>query len=241
MTQVEGRNPVYETLKRGGVKKLLVATGSEKGKRIQEILELARKKKVEVEFVRRPHLNSISKTRRHQGVIAISETPGYASLKAILEKTKGEVCIVILDGVQDPQNLGSILRTSDAAGVDAVVIPRKESVGLTPTVIRVSMGGGVSVPVARENLYPSVKLLRDEGVRLVCVDPLGTVNYWDMDLTGSVAFVFGGEDRGISPTLLGKCNSIMRIPMTGSIKNLNVGVSAALVLYERLRQKNKKI
>jgi 23S rRNA (guanosine2251-2'-O)-methyltransferase len=241
MTQVEGRNPVYETLKRGGVMRLLVAAGSEKGKRVQEILELAIKKEVEVEFVGRAHLNSISQTRRHQGVIAISETPGYASLEAILERAKGEVCVVILDGVQDPQNLGSILRTSDAAGVEAVVVPRKESVGLTPTVLRVSMGGGVSVPVVRENLYPSVKLLRDEGVRLVGVDPLGIVNYWDADLTGSVAFILGGEERGISPTLLGKCNSMIRIPMTGSIKSLNVGVSAALVLYERLRQMNKKI
>ena len=241
MIQVEGRNPVYETLKSGGVRRLLVATGSEKEKRIQEILELAIKKEVEVEFVGSAHLNSISQTRRHQGVIAISETPGYASLKAILERTKGEVCVVILDRVQDPQNLGSILRTSDAAGVDAVVVPRKESVGLTPTVLRVSMGGGVSVPVVRENLYPSVKLLKDEGVRLVGVDPLGTMNYWDADLTGAIAFVLGGEERGISPTLLRKCNFMIRIPMTGSIKSLNVGVSAALVLYERLRQMNKKI
>jgi len=173
-------------------------------------------------------------------MLDISETPGYASLEAILERTKGEVCVVILDGVQDPQNLGSILRTSDAAGVDAVVVPRKESVGLTATVLRVSMGGGASVPVVRENLYPSVKLLRDEGVRLVGVDPSGIENYWDKDLTGSVAFILGGEERGISPTLLGKCNSSIRIPMTGSIKSLNVGVSAALVLYERLRQMNKR-
>ena len=103
MIQVEGRNPVYETLKRGGVIRLLVATGSERENRVQEILELAIKKEVEVEFVGSTHLNSISQTRRHQGVIAISETPRYASLKAILEKTKEEVCIVILDGVQDPQ------------------------------------------------------------------------------------------------------------------------------------------
>jgi tRNA G18 (ribose-2'-O)-methylase SpoU len=103
------------------------------------------------------------------------------------------------------------------------------------------MGGGVSVPVVRENLYPAVKLLRDEGVRLVGVDPSGIVSYWEADLTGSVAFVLGGEERGISPTLLGKCSSKIQIPMTGSIKSLNVGVSAALVLYERLRQINKKI
>lgn len=241
MAQVEGRNPVYETLKRGGVMRLLVAAGSEKQRRVQEIVELAHNKGVEVEFVERAWLDGISRTRRHQGVIAISEVPGYASLEAVLERTQGDVCVVILDGVQDPQNLGSILRTADAAGVDAVTIPRKESVGLTPTVLRVSMGGGASVPVVRENLYPAVKLLREEGVRLVGVDPSGAVDYWDEDLTGSVAFVLGGEGKGISPTLLGKCNSVVRIPMTGSIKSLNVGVSAALVLYERLRQMNKKV
>jgi 23S rRNA (guanosine2251-2'-O)-methyltransferase len=141
-----------------------------------------------------------------------------------------------LDGVQDPQNLGSLLRTGDAAGVDAVVVPRKESVGLTPTVLRVSMGGGASVPVARENLYPAVKLLQEEGVRIVGVDAKGTEDYWKADLKGSVAFVLGGEGSGVSPTLLAKCDKVIRIPMLGQVESLNVGVSGALVLYERIRQ-----
>ncbi|HIH89499.1 TPA: RNA methyltransferase, partial [Candidatus Bathyarchaeota archaeon] len=149
-------------------------------------------------------------------------------------------CIIILDGVEDPQNLGSVLRTADAAGVDAVLIPKKESVGLTPTVLRVSMGGGAYVPVARENIYPAVKLLKDEDIKLVAVDPSGDHGLWSEDLSGAVAFVLGGEGEGISPTLLEKCDSRIKIPMIGHVSNLNVGVSAAIVLYERLRQMEAK-
>jgi len=236
LSQVEGRNPVYETLRRGGVRRLLVASGCEGERRVREIIDLARRKSVGVEIVDRSRLDSMSETRRHQGVIALAEAPGYASLRGILDKADGEVCVVILDGVQDPQNLGSILRTADAAGVDAIVVPKRESVGLTATVLRVSMGGAVGVPVARESLYAAVKMLRDEGVRIVGVDASGSVDYWEEDLTGSVALVLGGEGQGISPTLLGKCDSVVRIPMHGSVPSLNVGVAAALVLYERLRQ-----
>jgi 23S rRNA (guanosine2251-2'-O)-methyltransferase len=124
--------------------------------------------------------------------------------------------------------------------VDAVLIPKKESVGLTPTVLRVSMGGGAHVPVARENIYPAVKLLKDEDIKLVGVDPSGSHDFWEEDLSGAVAFVLGGEGSGISPTLLEKCDSVIKIPMHGLVSNLNVGVSAAIVLYERLRQQNVK-
>lgn len=236
MSQVEGRNPVYETLRRGGVRRLLVASGSEGERRVKEIVDLARRRGVGVEFVDRRRLDSMSETGRHQGVIALAEAPGYASLRSILDGVKGDVCVVVLDGVQDPQNLGSILRTADAAGVDAVVVPKRESVGLTPTVLRVSMGGAASVPVARESLYPTVKMLKEEGTKIIGVDAAGSVDYWEEDLTGSVALVLGGEGQGISPTLLGKCDSVVRIPMFGSVPSLNVGVAAALVLYERLRQ-----
>jgi 23S rRNA (guanosine2251-2'-O)-methyltransferase len=205
-------------------------------KRIDDILAQAKRLKVPVEIVTRERLDKMSKTKRHQGVIALVDMPGYVSLKAVFEKTKRDVCIVILDGVQDPQNLGSILRTSDATNVDLVLIPRKDSAGLTPTVIRVSMGGAASVPVSKESIYPALKLLKEEGVRIVAIDTSGTLDYWDVDLTGAIALVLGGEGEGISPTLLDKCDIILKIPMKGQVPNLNVGVSAAVVLYERLRQ-----
>jgi len=235
LSQVEGKNPVYETLRRGGVKRLLVAEGLD-DERVKEIVGQAERFKVPVERVTRERLDKLSQTGRHQGVIALVDQPGYASLESVLKKAKGDVCVIILDGVQDPQNLGSVLRTGDAAGVSAVVVPRRESVGLTPAVLRVAMGGGATVPVARENLYPAVKLLKEEGVKVVGVDMKGGCLYWEADLRGSVAFVLGGEGSGVSPTLLEKCDVVVRIPMSGQIQSLNVGVSAALVLYERLRQ-----
>ncbi|MCX6642306.1 MAG: 23S rRNA (guanosine(2251)-2'-O)-methyltransferase RlmB [Candidatus Bathyarchaeota archaeon] len=235
MSQVEGRNPVYETMKRGGVKRLLVLEGL-LDERIDDILAQAKRLKVPVERVTRERLDKMSKTKHHQGVIALVDAPGYVSLESVLKKTGKDVCVLILDGVQDPQNLGSVLRTGDAAKVDVVLIPRKDSAGLTPTVFRVSMGGAANVPVSKESIYPAVKLLKAEGIRLIAIDTSGKHDYWDMDLTGAVAFVLGGEGEGISPTLLDKCDMVLRIPMKGQVPNLNVGVSAAVVLYERLRQ-----
>jgi len=240
MSQVEGRNPVFETLKRGGVRKLLVVEGSTGDPKVKEIVEMAKRRGSPVEYVEKAALDKLSETRRHQGVIALVEAPGYVSLSGVVKKAGRTPCIIILDGVQDPQNFGSILRTADAAGVDAVLIPKKEGVGLTPTVLRVSMGGGAHVPVARENIYPAVKLLKDEDFKLVAVDPSGDHDFWEEDLSGAITLVLGGEGEGISPTLLEKCDSVIRIPMHGLVSNLNVGVSAAIVLYERLRQQNAK-
>lgn len=240
MSQVEGRNPVLETLKRGGVRKLLVVEGSTGDPKVKEIVELAKRRGSPVEFVEKLVLDKMSETRRHQGVIALVEAPGYVALSSVVKKAGRTPCIIILDGVQDPQNLGSILRTADAAGVDAVLIPKKEGVGLTPTVLRVSMGGGAHVPVARENIYPAVKLLKDEDFKLVAVDPSGDHDLWEEDLSGAITLVLGGEGEGISPTLLEKCDSVIKIPMHGLVSNLNVGVSAAIVLYERLRQQAVK-
>jgi len=173
-------------------------------------------------------------------VIALSETPGYSSIDQILQIGGGEICVLILDRVQDPMNLGSIMRTAAASGVNGIVVPKKESVGITPTVLRAAMGAGLKVPVARTSLYQAVKLLRKEGARIIGVDPSGAVEHYDERLTGSLALVLGGEGKGISPTLLGKCDTVVRIPMVGDIQSLNVGVAAAVVLYERVRQQKHK-
>lgn len=239
MSQVEGRNSVLEILKYGRVKKLLVAKGLREDAKVLEILELAAKKRIPLELVSKTRLDELSETERHQGIIALVEARKYGSIKEILAKEKQEICLVLLDRVQDPQNLGSILRTAEAAGVDGVVVPEHDSVGLTPAVQRVSMGGSVHVPVARESLFQAVKLLRDEGIRVIGVDPSGPLEYFDERLTGPIAFVLGGEKQGVSSMLLGRCDSVIRVPMMGSITSLNVGVAAALVLYERIRQQRK--
>lgn len=238
MSQVEGRNPVLELLRStGDVRLIQVAQGQEEEKTIQEILGLARNRHIPYRFVQKEQLRKLSKTGLDQGVIALVSPPNYISLRGILIKNTGKVFVVILDEIQDPQNLGSILRSAEASGVDIVVIPKRASVGITPTVHRASMGGSNYIPVARENLFSAIKQLKQEGVKCVAVDPSGTTDYFEANLVGSLALVLGGEEKGVSPTLLGKCDQIVRIPMLGRLKSLNVGVAAALVMYERVRQK----
>jgi 23S rRNA (guanosine2251-2'-O)-methyltransferase len=234
---VEGKNPVLELLRSGAETRWIrVAEGLERDPVIREVLGLAEERGIPVEIVPRSELRRISTTSREQGVIAMALAPSYASLGQILDKKIGSVFVLVLDTVQDPQNLGSILRTGEATGVDVVVIPRHGSVGITPVVHRASMGGSTIVPVARENLFNSLKLLKDEGVRVVALDQSGPNDYFDADLRGSVALVLGGEDKGISPTLLERADTIVRVPMIGKLKSLNVGVAAAVVMYERMRQ-----
>ena len=237
MAQVEGRNPVWELLRSGGgVHLIQVAQGLEGEQVIQEILRTAKNRGIPVEFASRQQIRKLSLTGLDQGVIAFTAPPTYASLRKILEAMAGDIFAVVLDEVQDPQNLGSILRTAEATGVSVVVIPKKGSVGVTPAVHRASMGGSVYVPVARENLFTTLKLLKKEGVRCVAVDPSGSIDYFEAVLTGALVLVLGGEDKGVSPALLRKCELVVRIPMVGRLTSLNVGVAAALIMYERVRQ-----
>jgi len=239
MLQVEGRNPVYEMLKTTKPAKVLISEKSREDPKIQQIIDQARKQRIPIEFVEASELNRISETRRHQGIIALMKTPRQASIDQVLS-VEGDLCVLLLDRVQDPMNLGSILRTSEATGVNGIVVPKKGGVGITPTVLRASMGAGLRVPVVRASLYQAVKLLKREGAKIVGVDPTGDIEYYDERLMGSLALILGGEGRGISPTLLGKCDSVVRIPMAGNIESLNVGVAAAVVLYERIRQQERK-
>jgi len=236
MIQLEGRNPVQEAIQQGTVTLIRVEKGKEKDPKVQSILSAAAKKGVPVEYVLRQRLDRMSETGRHQGIMAVVEPNPVWGLEKVLTETGREACILLLDQVQDPHNLGAILRTSDAAGVDGVVIPKKGSADLGATVHRVSMGGSLHVPVWRRSLYTAIKTLKDDGFRVFGVDASGDAPYWGVDLTGAVAFVIGGEDRGVNPTLLEKCNTLIRIPMMGKIPSLNVSVATAIVLYERMRQ-----
>jgi len=236
VSQVEGRNPVLEAVRGRRADRVLVDEGSKGVSRIEEIVNLAKREDISVEFVPRRELDRISKTGRHQGVLAFMDRPSYTSLGDVLSGVEGDVCVVVLDRVQDPMNLGSVLRTSEATGVNAVAIPMRGGVGLTPAVRRAAMGGDVYVPVVRERPFRVLRSLREEGVRVVGVDPGGRVNYFDERLTGSVAFVLGGEGVGLSRQMLDKCDVVVKIPMSGHLDSLNVGVAAALVLYERVRQ-----
>lgn len=244
MEQVEGRNPVFEMLKAGrSMKKIVVMKGTEGSDVMKRILSLAQKRGIPLEFADRTSLDRLSTTRRHQGIVAFVQPQNYASLNEILanvEQKGGDPFIVILDGVLDPQNLGSILRTADGVGVHGILIPKKGSASVTPAVHRVSMGASAHVTVRKDNLFMAIKLLQKKEVRVVGLDASGEKDYFDADLTGPLALVVGGEDKGLSETIKGKCEEIMRIPMMGSLTSLNVGVACAIILYEKVRQDRKK-
>ena len=240
MIKAEGRNPVYEALRTHRAFKLMVAREVEKENKIKQILKLSKAVGVPANFTSMAELDGLSETGRHQGVIAYVKPSQIQTLKEIVEEMSDDSCLLLLEQVQDPQNLGAILRTAESAAVCAVVIPKHGSVELTPTVHRASMGGSLHVPLLRENLHSTIKLLQKNGIRIIGVDPTGPKEYFLESLTGAAAFVLGGEDRGISPLLLGKCSKVIRIPMRGKIESLNVSVSTALILYERLRQQTTK-
>ena len=237
MSNVEGRNPVIEALKNKGTQKIIIQRNLKKNDKIETILKLAKLKKIPVEYAPKEWLDRESKTSRHQGVIAIIDMPTYYKLENVLSKSKKEICLLLLDRIQDPQNLGSILRTSESAEVDGVVIPPRDSVDLTPTVRRVAMGGD-RIPIIKESLFRAIKMIRDEGISVIGVDPSGEKTIYQENLRGAMAFLIGGEHHGLSKEILGKCDSVVKIPMHGSISSLNVGVATALVLFERLRQMN---
>jgi len=236
MIQLEGRNPVHEALKQGLVLSIKLEYGHDDEAKIKQITDLARKKGVKVELVKRKQMDRLSTTGNHQGVIGYAQTNVNWSLSKVLQETGKEVCILVLDQIQDPHNLGAIIRTSDGAGVDGVLIPKKGSAEVNNTVHRVSMGASLNVPVWQTNLYPAIKQMQDEGLRVIGVDASGSKPYYEEKLRGAVAIVLGGEDRGINPTLLGKCDSVVYIPMKGKMDSLNVSVAASIVLYERVRQ-----
>lgn len=240
MIKAEGRNPVYEALKAHRVLKLIVAGKVEKERKVQQILELSKVLGVPANFTNMDEIDRLSNTGRHQGVIAFIKPSQIRSLEAIIEGMNDDSCLLLLEQVQDPQNLGAILRTAESTAVSAVVIPKHRSVELTPAVHRASMGGSLYVPLFKENLHSVTKFLQQKGIRVIGVDPSGFADYFSENLKGAVAFVLGGEERGISCSLLGKCDNVVRIPMLGKIESLNVSVSTALILYERVRQQKIK-
>lgn len=240
MIQLEGRNPVHEAMKQGTVTLLKLERGHEQDPKMKQILDMARKKDIKVQLVNRKQIEKLSTTGRHQGVIGYAQTSPHWGLGKVLEETGRDLCVLILDEVQDPHNLGAIIRTSEGAGVDGIAIPKRGSAKVSETVHRVSMGGSLYVPVWQTNLYPAIKKLRDDGVTLIAIDPTGNKPYYEEDLTGAIALVLGGENRGINPTLLGKCEKVVNIPMMGNLESLNVSVATAIVLYERVRQMEQR-
>lgn len=241
---VVGRNAVTEALKSGrAVNRLLVAEGDGQGS-IREIVRLARESGAVVETVARSKIEAVARGFRHQGVLAYTSPVDYMPLDELLEAARAKSdapFLILLDELEDPHNLGAILRTADAVGVDGVLIPRRRSCPLSATVAKTSAGAVEYVPVARiGNIAQTIKALKDEGFWIIGADMDGTADYFDADLTGATVLVVGSEGRGISRIVRDNCDILVRIPMLGKINSLNVSVAGAVLMYESLRQRQQK-
>lgn len=240
--RIEGRNPVLEALKSGReIDKILVQSGEKNGS-LKKIIAVAREKKIVVTETERRRLDAMSVTHSHQGVIAFAAAREYSTVEDILKSAadKGEQpFIVIADDLTDPHNLGSVIRTANAAGAHGVIIPKRNSVGLSPVVEKTSAGALEFTPVARvSNLASTIEFLKKNNIWVVGADMDGSETIYTHDFSGAVAIVVGSEGKGVSRLVREKCDFIVSIPMNGQINSLNASVAAALMMYEVVRTRN---
>ena len=237
---IEGRNAVIEAFRSGKpIDKLFILDGVQDGP-IQTIKREAKKHDTIVKFVSSERLDQMSETRKHQGVIAYAAAYEYAQVEDILAaaREKNEPPFVfLLDNIEDPHNLGAIIRTANLAGAHGVIIPKNRAVGLTATVAKTSAGAINYTPVARvTNIGATIEELKKEGMWFVCADMTGTTMY-DLDLKGSIGLVIGSEGDGVGRLVKERCDFVASIPMKGDIDSLNASVAAGVLAYEIVRQR----
>lgn len=238
---IEGRNAVIEAFRSGKtIDKIYIQDGCQDGP-VMTIKREAKKHDTLVKYVSRERLDQMSDTGRHQGVIAVAGAYEYAEVEDILEaaRAKGEPpFLFLLDNIEDPHNLGAIIRTANLAGAHGVIIPKNRAVGLTATVARTSAGALNYTPVARvTNLVKTIEELKKEGIWFVCADMDGTRMY-DLDLRGAIGLVVGSEGDGVGRLVKEKCDMTAAIPMKGNIDSLNASVAAGVLAYEIVRQRS---
>ena len=237
---IEGRNAVIEAFRAGRtIDRLYVLDGCKDGP-VMTIKREASKQGTPVKYVTKERLDQMSETGRHQGVIASAAAYGYAEVSDILQKAKDkgeEPFVLLLDGIEDPHNLGAIIRTANQAGAHGVIIPKNRAVGLTATVAKASAGALNYTPVAKvTNLGQTIEELKKEGLWFVCADMDGTPMY-GLNLKGPIGLVVGAEGNGVSRLVREKCDMTAQIPMRGEIDSLNASVAAGILAYEIVRQR----
>ena len=240
---IEGRNAVLEAFRSGKtIDKLFVLDGCQDGP-IKSITREARKHDAIINYVAKERLDQMSETGKHQGVIAVSAAYEYAEVSDILENAerKGEPpFIIILDGIEDPHNLGAIIRTANLCGAHGVIIPKRRAVGITATVVKASAGAINYTPVAKvTNISKTIEELKDRGMWFACADMDGELMY-KCNLTGSLGLVIGNEGSGVSRLVKEKCDYVVSVPMKGDIDSLNASVAAGVLAYEVVRQRMNK-
>ena len=240
---IEGRNAVIEAYRAGKtIDKIFVLEHCKEGS-MNTVIREAKKHDTIINYVKKERLDQMSETGKHQGVIAYAAAYDYASVDDILEKAeqKGEApFIIILDDIEDPHNLGAIIRTANLAGAHGVIIPKHRAAGLTATVVKASAGAINYTPVAKvTTISKTIDELKDKGLWFVCADMGGTTMY-DLDLRGPIGLVIGNEGKGVSRLVKEKCDFVASVPMFGDIDSLNASVATGVLAYEIVRQRLQK-
>ena len=240
---IEGRNPVLEALKSGRlINKILLSKNIERHGVIAEILHLAQQNGVALEYVERQAIGRLAQSSANQGVIAFTAAKEYTNLDELLAipSQKGQAAFfIVLDGLEDPHNLGAIIRTADASGAHGVIIRERRAVGLTSVVEKASAGALEYMPVARvTNISQSIETLKQNNVWVIGIDQAGKTNYTEIDYKPATAIVIGAEGQGLSDLVRKNCDFLASIPMRGRIASLNASVAAAIVMYEILKQRS---
>jgi 23S rRNA (guanosine2251-2'-O)-methyltransferase len=245
MDRITGIHAVREALEAGRAFDRIVIAKGRQDSRVEEIVRLARSKQIAVRFEDRGQLDRLANSRDHQGVVAVVAASAAATLEDILANangSRGQIgLIVLLDGVEDPHNLGAIIRTALAAGAHGVLIPERRAAGLTDTVARASAGALAHLPIAKvTNLARTMEELKEAGYWIVGLDEQADKNYTDVDYTLPTALVLGGEGSGIHELTRKRCDFVVSLPTVGPVKSLNVSVAAGVVLFEVRRQRCSK-
>lgn len=236
--QIEGRNPVFESLAANSpIKKIYMYEGVEKDAKILSILEMAEAQGVEVIFKKKNYLDKIASTKIHQGVIALRQKRDSWNLEMFLKKLEKEKTTPFLVYIRDAQNeynVGSIIRSAEIVGAQAVILPPKMQ--LTPQMVRASMGASEHLTVINENLFQAIKLAQAELLKVIGIELTGEEYYFDADLKGPVMLIIGGEDRSLSDEIKNKSDFFVKIPMRGKVNSLNMSIAASIVMFEKLKQ-----
>jgi 23S rRNA (guanosine2251-2'-O)-methyltransferase len=243
MHYIYGINAVTEALKARGRAFEWVGMAKERHDlRLQRLIEDCRKIGIPIRFVERTELDRMAGTAAHQGVVAVTSAKQYNDLDDVIAATRGQYSlIVVLDGVEDPHNLGAILRSADAAGANGVVIPERRAAGVTGTVTKASAGASEHLPIAKvTNISRTVEELKDRNVWTVGLDERGSQSYEAIDYNMDCALVLGAEGKGLHDLVKKKCDFLVSIPMLGKVPSLNVSVAAGVVLYEIVRQRRAR-
>lgn len=244
--QIEGKNSILEALKTNHpIDKILISKDIGRHSTIAEILHLSKQKGVPLIYLEKSKLDNISQTKSHQGIIAYVPEKEYVEVEDILslaKKKNEQPFIIILDSMEDPHNLGAILRSAEATGAHGIIIPKRRSVGLTPTVAKTSAGAIEYMSVAKvANLSNAISKLKKQNIWVIGIESKGKTSYIKFDFKMPIAIVIGSEGKGISRLVKENCDELLSIPMKGKITSLNASVAAAVVMYEVLKQRSGNV